>query len=44
MTNRANIVIASPAGSEDTEAVKALFVEYAESLGFSLQYQGYSAT
>jgi putative acetyltransferase len=43
MTNRANIVIASPAGSEDTAAVKALFAEYAESLGFSLQYQDFDA-
>lgn len=41
MARPANIVVASPAHPADYEAVKALFIEYAESLGFSLGYQGF---
>jgi ribosomal protein S18 acetylase RimI-like enzyme len=36
-----NIVIASPAYPSDYAAIKALFIEYAESLGFSLDYQDF---
>jgi putative acetyltransferase len=36
------ITIAAPAGHEDLSAIRALFVEYAESLGFSLAYQGFA--
>lgn len=43
MANPASVVIASPRHPADDEAIKALFVEYAESLGFSLAYQGFEA-
>ena len=36
-----SIEIAAPRSSADHEAVKALFAEYAGSLGFSLEYQGF---
>ena len=35
--------IAPPAGTADLDAVRALFTEYAGSLGFSLGYQGFDA-
>jgi ribosomal protein S18 acetylase RimI-like enzyme len=41
MGTSARIAIAPPDGAADHEAIKALFVEYAESLGFSLAYQGF---
>lgn len=37
----ARIVIAAPRSPEDQVAIAALLVEYAESLGFSLAYQGF---
>lgn len=40
---RANIVIAAPRSPADYESLRALLVEYAESLGFSLTYQGFEA-
>ncbi|QRN94691.1 GNAT family N-acetyltransferase [Archangium violaceum] len=43
MADPTSIVIASPRHPADHEAVRALFVEYAESLGFSLGYQGFEA-
>ena len=43
MTIAAGLVIAAPRGPTDLEAIEALFVEYAESLGFSLGYQGFEA-
>jgi putative acetyltransferase len=33
--------IAPPVGSTDLEAIRTLFAEYASSLGFSLDYQGF---
>jgi ribosomal protein S18 acetylase RimI-like enzyme len=36
-----NVVISLPRQAVDHDAIKALFVEYAESLGFSLGYQGF---
>jgi ribosomal protein S18 acetylase RimI-like enzyme len=36
------IVITSPREAVDYDAIRALFVEYASSLGFSLGYQGFS--
>lgn len=36
-----SIVISPPRHQADHDAIKALFVEYAESLGFSLAYQGF---
>ena len=41
MDTSPRIAIAPPAEAADHEAIKALFVEYAESLGFSLAYQGF---
>ena len=41
MDTSPRIVIAPPGEAADQEAIKALFVEYAESLGFSLAYQGF---
>ena len=41
MDTSPRIAIAPPGGAADHEAIKALFVEYAESLGFSLAYQGF---
>jgi hypothetical protein len=38
---RPTITIAPPQEPADVAAVRALFVEYAESLGFSLAYQGF---
>lgn len=43
MVHAADIVIAPPLHPADVEAIRALFVEYAESLGFSLDYQGFDA-
>lgn len=43
MADSAGINLASPRDPADYEAIKALFVEYAESLGFSLGYQGFEA-
>jgi putative acetyltransferase len=37
-----DLEISLPRQSADYDAIKALFVEYAESLGFSLGYQGFS--
>lgn len=39
----ASVVIAAPEGAEELDAVAGLLVEYAESLGFSLEYQGFDA-
>ena len=41
MDTSPRIAIAPPSEAADHEAIKALFVEYAESLGFSLAYQGF---
>ena len=41
MDTSPRIAIAPPGDAADHEAIKALFVEYAESLGFSLAYQGF---
>jgi len=38
---RPSITIAPPQNPADLAAVRALFIEYAESLGFSLAYQGF---
>src|SRR5690349_10930910 len=43
MTASATIVIASPDGEADLAAVRALFSEYAQSLGFSLAYQDFES-
>lgn len=43
MVPSASIVIAAPGHSADYQLLKELFVEYAESLGFSLAYQGFAA-
>lgn len=43
MTVRVPISIAPPGDAADYEAIKDLFVEYAESLGFSLAYQDFAA-
>lgn len=43
MQTPTSIVIASPHHPTDDETIRALFVEYAESLGFSLGYQGFDA-
>jgi len=37
------IVVASPRDAADLQAIRTLFLEYAESLGFSLGYQGFEA-
>jgi putative acetyltransferase len=39
----ASIVIEAPRHPPDYDAIRGLFVEYAESLGFSLAYQGFDA-
>ena len=39
----ADIVIAAPGSAADYESIKELIVEYAESLEFSLTYQGFEA-
>ena len=41
MDTSPRIAIAPPGEAADHEAIKALFVEYAELLGFSLAYQGF---
>jgi putative acetyltransferase len=41
VSHRPNITIAPPENRADLAAVRALFIEYAESLGFSLAYQGF---
>jgi ribosomal protein S18 acetylase RimI-like enzyme len=41
MDTSPRIAIAPPGEAADHEAIKALFLEYAESLGFSLAYQGF---
>jgi hypothetical protein len=41
MSTSTRIEIVRPGDAADHEAIKALFVEYAESLGFSLAYQGF---
>jgi ribosomal protein S18 acetylase RimI-like enzyme len=41
MGSSKGISIASPASAADHDAIKALFVEYADSLGFSLAYQDF---
>lgn len=43
MTNSGTIAIGPPSGAADLDAIKALFAEYAQSLGFSLAYQGFAA-
>jgi putative acetyltransferase len=43
MEGIASIVIAAPRDAADYEAIAGLMVEYAESLGFSLEYQGFEA-
>jgi ribosomal protein S18 acetylase RimI-like enzyme len=43
MAMLANITIAPPGDADDNEAIKALFVEYAGSLGFSLAYQDFES-
>lgn len=43
MSHPTNITLAPPQNQPDLEAVRALFIEYAESLGFSLSYQGFEA-
>ena len=43
MVPSARIEIASPAVLADYQQIKELFGEYAESLGFSLAYQGFAA-
>jgi ribosomal protein S18 acetylase RimI-like enzyme len=43
VTVPAHISIAPPIDAADQEAVKALFVEYADSLGFSLAYQDFAS-
>jgi putative acetyltransferase len=43
MTRPTSIVIQAPAHPADYDAIKALFVEYAESLGFSLVYQDFDS-
>ena len=37
------VEITPPAGAADLDAIRALFTEYAASLGFSLGYQGFDA-
>jgi ribosomal protein S18 acetylase RimI-like enzyme len=41
MSTSTRIEIVRPGDAADHEAIKALFVEYAESLGFSLAYQSF---
>lgn len=43
MSSSPAIVIGPPAGAADETAIKALFREYADSLGFSLAYQDFAA-
>jgi ribosomal protein S18 acetylase RimI-like enzyme len=43
MAQGPEIEIRAPADARDYEAAKGLFAEYAESLGFSLDYQGFAA-
>ena len=43
MATPASIKIAPPCHPADYEELKALLIEYAESLGFSLAYQGFEA-
>src|SRR5262245_31408158 len=43
MTTSAMIAIGPPDGATDLEAIRALFSEYAQSLGFSLAYQDFEA-
>lgn len=43
MVPSARIVIAAPRDAADYQQIKELFVEYSESLGFSLAYQGFAA-
>jgi putative acetyltransferase len=38
-----NILITAPRSAADLESARALFVEYSDSLGFSLAYQGFQA-
>ena len=38
-----SVDIAPPAGAADLDSARALFIEYAASLGFSLGYQGFDA-
>jgi putative acetyltransferase len=41
VSHRPHITLALPQTQPDLEAVRTLFIEYAESLGFSLSYQGF---
>ena len=43
MASSASIVIGPSCSAADLEAIKTLFSEYAQSLGFSLAYQGFDA-
>jgi ribosomal protein S18 acetylase RimI-like enzyme len=43
VTASSHISIGPPADAADLEAVKALFLEYADSLGFSLAYQDFAS-
>jgi hypothetical protein len=43
MSAHAPVLITAPSLPSDYEAVKALFVEYGQSLGFSLAYQEFEA-
>lgn len=41
MSSSPALSLAAPATADDLDAVRALFLEYAESLGFSLAYQSF---
>ena len=43
MTLSVSISIAPPGDTTDHEAIKGLFIEYAQSLGFSLAYQDFAS-
>lgn len=43
MSSSGMVAIGPPRGAADLDAIKTLFAEYAQSLGFSLDYQGFEA-
>jgi putative acetyltransferase len=43
MSGSGMVAIGPPRGAADLDAIKVLFAEYAQSLGFSLVYQGFEA-
>jgi hypothetical protein len=43
VTTSVPIRIAPPRDADDQQAIKTLFLEYAQSLGFSLDYQDFAA-